>query len=80
MQISAHNLRLSASASGLSFLESTIFELIQLKLLAQFSFNAIYAYPAQFCTLVKNQIRLSLQLKKAKFKLFIRDTNEQDKN
>jgi len=56
------------------------FELILLKSFAQFYFNAICAYPAQFCMLVKNHTRLSLQLKKAKFKLFIRDTNEQDKN
>jgi hypothetical protein len=40
------------------------FQLIQLKLLAQYSFNAIYAYPAQFCILVKNHIRLNLQPQK----------------
>ena len=56
------------------------FELILLKSFAQFYFNSICAYPAQFCMLVKNHIRLSLQLIKARFKLLIRDTNEQDKN
>ena len=40
------------------------FELILLKSFAQFYFNSICAYPAQFCMLVKNHIRLNLQPQK----------------